>query len=184
MFFAPEGIACYTPLRKGSSVPQRGFLNRRVRLAHCAGLLSAAADEARAVAILRDHARVIAASDGITVVRRLGDQVEYVAEDAVSTLWTGQRFPVERCISGLAIMSGEPILIPDIRNDSRVPLNAYLATFVHSMAMFPIGRTAAVGAYWKHAGPIDFETVELMEELAAAARPVFDPAAPETRQAG
>lgn len=149
-----------------------------------AGLLSAAADEAHAVAILRDHARVVAASDGITVVRRDGDQVEYVAEDAIDALWTGQRFPMSMCISGLAIMAGEPILIPDIRHDPRVPLNAYLSTFVLSMAMFPIGRTAAVGAYWKHAGPIDFETVELMTELAAAARPIFDPAAPEARAAG
>lgn len=148
------------------------------------GLLSAAADEADAVAILRDHARIVAMSDGITVVRREGNEVVYVAEDAISPLWTGQRFPVERCISGLAIMAGEPILIPDIRRDDRVPLNAYLATFVHSMAMFPIGRTAAVGAYWREAGPIDTETVELMTDLAAAARDIFDPTAPQARAAG
>jgi hypothetical protein len=165
-------------------VPQRGFLNRRVRLAHTLGLLSAAADEADAVTILRDHARVVAASDGITVVRREGDQVHYVTEDAIGALWTGQRFPISMCISGLAIMAGEPILIPDIRLDPRVPLNAYLATFVHSMAMFPIGRTAAVGAYWQAAGPIDMETVELMSELADAAAMIFDPAAPQVRAAG
>lgn len=165
-------------------MPRRGFLNRRVRLAHTTGLLSAAIDTADAVAILRDHARVVAASDGITVVQRDGNEVAYVAEDAISTLWTGQRFPIERCISGLAIMAGEPILIPDIRRDDRVPLNAYLATFVHSMAMFPIGRTAAIGAYWKHAGPIDMETVDLMTDLAAAARDIFDPAAPQARAAG
>lgn len=165
-------------------MPQRGFLHRRVRLAHTTGLLSAAADEAHAVKILRDHARVIAASDGITVVRRDGDEVEYLTEDAIGALWTGQRFPMSMCISGLAIMAGEPIVIPDIRHDPRVPLNAYLATFVHSMAMFPIGRTAAVGAYWKQAGPVDMETVELMCELAEAARPIFDPTAPEARRAG
>jgi hypothetical protein len=165
-------------------VPQRGFLNRRVRLAHTLGLLSAASDEGDAVAILRDHARVVAASDGITVVRREGDEVAYVAEDAISPLWTGQHFPMAMCISGLAIMTGEPILIPDIRNDSRVPLNAYLATFVHSMAMFPIGRTAALGAYWKEAGPIDMDAVELLTELADAAAALLDPAAPEVRQAG
>ncbi|ODP37830.1 GAF domain-containing protein [Sphingomonas turrisvirgatae] len=165
-------------------MPQRGLLNRRVRLAHTLGLLSAASDATDAVAILRDHARVIAASDGVTVVRREGDEVAYVAEDAISPLWTGQRFPMARCISGLAIMAGKPILIPDIRNDSRVPMNAYLATFVQSMAMFPIGRAAAIGAYWKHAGPIDPVTVELMPELAAAAREIFDPSAPEVRAAG
>ncbi len=165
-------------------MPQRGFLNRRVRLAHSAGLLSAATDEADAIAILCDHARVVAAADGITVVRREGDEVAYVAEDAIGTLWTGQRFPIAMCISGLAIMAGEPILIPDIRNDPRVPLNAYLATFVHGMAMFPIGRTAALGAYWKQAGPIDPETVELMTQLAAAAAIILDPTAPPVREAG
>lgn len=165
-------------------MPQRGFLNRRVRLAHTLGLLSAAVDETDAVAILRDHARVIAASDGVTVVRRDGNRVAYVAEDAIGTLWTGQSFPMSMCISGLAIMAGEPILIPDIRHDPRVPLNAYLSTFVLSMAMFPIGRTAAVGAYWERAGPIDLETVELMTELAGVAAEIFDPAAPPVRAAG
>jgi len=165
-------------------VPQRGFRNRRVRLSHTLGLLSAAIDEADAVTILRNHARVVAASDGITIVQRDGDEVAYVAEDAISPLWEGQRFPIERCISGLAIMVGEPILIPEIRNDSRVPLNAYLSTFVHSMAMFPIGRAAAIGAYWREPGPIDLLAVELMAELAAAAVPIFDPAAPPARRAG
>lgn len=166
------------------AVPQRGFLNRRVRLAHTLGLLGAAADVADAVAILRDHARIIAAADGITVVRREGDEVVYIAEDAISPLWNGQRFPLARCISGLAIMAGEPILIPDIRNDARVPMNAYLATFVQSMATFPIGRTAAIGAYWQQAEPIDLQTVELMSELAQAAMAIFDPSAPSVRKAG
>lgn len=165
-------------------MPQRGFLNRRVRLAHTLGLLSAASDMADAIAVLRGHARVVAASDGVTIVRREGDEVVYVAEDAISPLWTGQRFPIARCISGLAIMAGEPIVIPDIRNDARVPMNAYLATFVQSMAMFPVGRTAAIGAYWERAGPIDHETVELMSELAEAAKAIFDPAAPSARAAG
>jgi hypothetical protein len=166
------------------AVPQRGFLNRRVRLAHTLGLLGAAADTADAVAILHGHARVIAAADGITVVRREGDEVAYVAEDAISPLWVGQRFAINRCISGLAIMAGEPILIPDIRNDARVPMNAYLATFVQSMAAFPIGRTAAIGTYWRQAGPIDLQTVELMSELAQAATAIFDPTAQPVLKAG
>lgn len=160
------------------------FRARRDRLAQAAGLLDKAADEGEAVAILHDHARAIAHSDGITIVRREGGEVSYVAEDAVSPLWTGQRFPIERCISGLAILAGEPILIPDIRNDSRVPLNAYLATFVASMAMFPIGRTAALGAYWKGPGPIDPVAVQMMTELVATAVPVFDPSASPARRAG
>lgn len=165
-------------------MPQRGFRNRKVRLAHTLGLLGAAPDMAAAFSILRDHARVIADADGITLVERDGDAIVYVAEDAISPLWTGQRFPIGRCISGLAILSGEPIAIPDIHNDARVPMNAYLATFVQRMATFPIGRVAAIGAYWDRAGPIDAETIELMRELAGAAAMICDPAAPLARAAG
>jgi len=165
-------------------MPRHDIRSRHERLAQAIGLLDSASGPDDATAILRGHARAIAAADGITVVLREGNEVFYAAEDAISPLWTGQRFPVERCISGLAIMAGEPILIPDIRNDPRVPLNAYLATFVASMAMFPIGRTAALGAYWKHSGPVDDDAVDLMTRLAAAATRIFDPSAPSARQAG
>lgn len=165
-------------------MPHHDIPGRHERLARAIGLLDSASGRDDATAILRDHARAIADADGITVVLREGMEVFYAAEDAISPLWTGQRFPVERCISGLAIMAGEPILIPDIRNDPRVPLNAYLATFVASMAAFPIGRTAALGAYWRHPGAVDLEAVGLMTRLAAAAARIFDPSAPPARKAG
>lgn len=163
---------------------QHDIQGRHERLVQAICLLDSASGWDDATTILRDHARAVADADGITVVLREGDVVYYAAEDAISPLWTGQRFPIERCISGLAIMAGEPILIPDIRNDPRVPLNAYLATFVASMAMFPIGRTAALGAYWRHPGAVTPETTELMTRLAAAAMQIFDPSAPSARQAG
>lgn len=165
-------------------MPRHDIQGRHERLAQAIGLLDSASGRDDATTILRDHARAIADADGITVVLREGEQVFYAAEDAISPLWTGQHFPIERCISGLAIMAGEPILIPDIRNDSRVPLNAYLATFVASMAMFPIGRTAALGAYWRLPGAVDLDAVGLMTRLAAAAVQVFDPSAPPARKAG
>ena len=100
---------------------------------------SGATSEEEVLEMLRDSARAIALSDGVAVVRRYGDQVAYVGEDAITPLWTGQRFPIHTCISGLAMLARQPILIPDILKDPRVPLNAYLSTFVRSMAMFPIG---------------------------------------------
>lgn len=163
---------------------QHDIQGRHARLAQAIGLLDSASGWDDASTILRDHARAIADADGITVVLRQGEEVFYAAEDAISPLWTGQRFPVERCISGLAIMAGEPILIPDIRNDPRVPLNAYLATFVASMAAFPIGRTTALGAYWRNPGAVDLEAVTLMTRLAAAAALILDPNAPPARKAG
>jgi hypothetical protein len=157
-------------------LPNLARLDRWTSLAGAMRRLRAARSPEEGVAILRDSARAIAASDGITVVRRERDEVAYVAEDAISPLWTGQRFPITLCVSGMAILTGEPILIPDIRMDARVPLNAYLSTFVESMAMFPIGAgapVAAMGAYWRTARPIDREAVALLTDLARAAGPLF-----------
>lgn len=126
---------------------------------------------------LRTSARAIAAADGITVVKRIGDEVAYIGEDAISPLWTGQSFPMRMCISGMAIAARAPIVIPDIMQDKRVPLNAYLSTFVRSMAMVPVGHgepTLAMGAYWREARPIAPLTVDRMRELAGYAADALD----------
>lgn len=126
---------------------------------------------------LRASARRVARSDGITIIRRDGDEVAYIAEDAQTPLWTGHSFPIESCISGLAMLENRPILIPDIYADNRVPHAAYQATFVSSMAMFPIGSgepQMAMGAYWRTAGPLDPEAVSLLSSLARAASDAFD----------
>ncbi len=121
------------------------------------------------IAVLRESAREIAGAQGIAVVRRDGDHVVYVAEDAIAPLWTGQRFPIESCISGLAILDGHPILIPDIYLDPRVPLAAYEPTFVRRLAAYPIGlmdRSMALGVYWDTPGPIDPALSPLLASLA------------------
>jgi hypothetical protein len=131
--------------------------------------LKTAASMDQVVEIVRGSARAVAGADGVTVVRRVGGRVHYVAEDAMSPLWTGQDFPIDQCISGMAIMGGEPILIPDISMDPRVPLQLYMGTFVRSMAMFPVGigpAVAAIGVYWRQPSPIHDETVALFESLA------------------
>jgi GAF domain-containing protein len=126
---------------------------------------------------LRSSARTIAECDGITIVRRVGDRVVYVAEDALSPLWIGQSFPIEACVSGQAMLRNQPILIPDVFADPRVPHAAYRTTFVNSMAMFPIGSDEpqlALGAYWHEAGPIDPDAAQLLASLARAAGAAFD----------
>lgn len=141
------------------------------------GRLSSAQSVDELVMVLRGSARAIAQADGITVVRRRGDRVAYVAEDAACTLWTGQDFPMQACISGIAMVENKPILIEDIYADDRVPHPAYRSTFVKSMAMFPIGSAdpqMSMGAYWAKAGPIDPETVTLLASLARAASVAFE----------
>lgn|SRR5512139_1142665 len=151
--------------------------DRRDRLLALVGDLASALSVERLIMSLRGSARSVAGADGITVVRREGDRVRYVAEDAVSSLWEGQSFSVEQCISGLAMIENRPIVIPDVYVDSRVPIDAYQRTFVRSMAMFPIGRSAptlAMGAYWAKAGMPDPEVIQLLASLARAAGSSFE----------
>lgn len=122
--------------------------------------------------ILRISARAILRCDGVAVVRREDDMVHYVGEDAIAPLWSGQRFPIETCISGIAMLERQMIVIPDIRLDPRVPLNAYLSTFVASMAMAPIGHgqpVASIGAYWRSTAPIEEDALTLLHMLAKGA---------------
>ncbi len=111
------------------------------------------------------------------MIRRDGDEVVYVGEDAISPLWTGQRFPIERCISGMAILARVPIVIPDIGADHRVPLSAYLATFVRSMAAFPLGTPApiaALGLYWREVRPLGRDVEALVGFLSQGANAAFE----------
>ena len=158
-------------MREPDSFEQRRLLTEAMaRLSHARSI-----DEL--VTVLRECARTIARCDGVTVIRREGNRVAYIAEDAMSPLWAGSDFPIENCISGLAIIEARPIHIPDIYQDSRVPVDAYRPTFVRSMSMYPIGLmgpSMAMGAYWASAGPIDPEAIALLGNLARAASPVFD----------
>ena len=117
---------------------------------------------------VRVSARALALADGIAIIRREDENVHYVAEDAVSPLWAGHAFPIETCISGMAILERKPIVIANVMLDARVPHHLYRETFVRSMAMFPFGIGApvgAVGAYWAKAGAIDADTLAILEML-------------------
>ncbi|MET0360541.1 MAG: ATP-binding protein [Sphingobium sp.] len=121
--------------------------------------------------ILRSSARRIVGADGIAVILRDGDKCHYVAEDAREPLWAGQRFPMQFCVSGWAMMHNETAVIRDIFLDPRVPQDAYRATFVRSMLMVPIGKpepVAAIGAYWSEAGQFGSNEITLLETLGRA----------------
>jgi GAF domain-containing protein len=129
------------------------------------------------VTALREGARMLGAADGISIIRREGNRVAYIAEDALSSLWSRQSFPLHKCISGIAMLERRPILVPDIRRDPRVPQEPYLSTYVKSMAMFPIGPgepELAMGIYWREAKSIDPETVSLLTGLARSAGAAFE----------
>ncbi|MEK2646255.1 GAF domain-containing sensor histidine kinase [Bdellovibrio sp. BCCA] len=119
--------------------------------------------------LVRKAARAIANSDGATFVLRDGEFCFYADEDAIGPLWKGQRFPIQTCISGWAMLNKKAVVIEDIYQDSRIPIDAYAPTFVKSLAMTPIRKEApigAIGAYWKEKHIPTDEQLELLQALA------------------
>lgn len=135
---------------------------RSALIAEAEQRLALAENQAAIIETVRAHARSICGSDGITFVLREGDMCHYVEEDAIGPLWKGQKFPMSVCISGWAMLHGETAVIEDVFADPRIPYDAYLPTFVHSLIMTPVGtrNVAAMGAYWKNKR--QFSDLEIM----------------------
>jgi two-component system CheB/CheR fusion protein len=139
--------------------------------------LDAATDLAAVGEVVRTAARALAGAMGATFVIREGEFCFYADEDAVAPLWKGQRFPIDTCLSGWAMLHRSTTVVPDIEIDPRIPLDAYRPTFVRSLAMVPVGSpdpVAAIGAYWSVARTPDPEAVHRLEALAAATGAVID----------
>jgi diguanylate cyclase (GGDEF)-like protein len=101
--------------------------------------------------VVRVAARELTGADGATFVLREGDRCFYADEYAIAPLWKGQKFPLEACISGWAMLNRQHVAIEDIYADDRIPHDAYRPTFVKSLVMVPIRRVdplGAIGLYW------------------------------------
>lgn len=115
------------------------------------------------------RARRLAAADGACVIFREGEMVHYSRVDSVAPLWAGCRFPIGNCLSGWSIVHRQPVVIPDIRKDPRVPLEYYEKTFVKSLAITPIDPRSpigAIGVYWAHRHRATLRQMVLLERLA------------------
>jgi two-component sensor histidine kinase len=100
--------------------------------------------------IVRSAARQIAEADAAAFVLREEDHCAFVDEEAPVPLVKGSRYALAECASGWAMLNQTSLAIPDIHQDERVA-DALKATFVRSMAVFPIRPSdpvAAVGVYW------------------------------------
>ena len=147
------------------------FAQAWLQLLRSRAALDAANSVSDVVEIVRSTARSIVLADGITFVRRAGDHCHYIAEDAISPLWLGRKFPLASCISGWCMAQRQPVVIDDIYTDARVPADAYKPTFVQSLAMVPVGidtPVAAIGAYWAQRGNPARESVFYLQGLAGA----------------
>ena len=121
--------------------------------------------------VVRGTARAVCSADGVTFVLRDGDKCHYVEEDAISPLWKGQRFPMETCISGWAMLNSKTVVLKDIYADDRIPHDAYRKTFVKSLVMVPVrtvAPVAAIGAYWGHHRNFTVQEIATIEALADA----------------
>jgi hypothetical protein len=77
------------------------------RLVQAVRDFAAARDLDQVVEIVRHAARELVDADGATFVLRDEGQCYYVDEDAIQPLWRGQRFPLDACISGWAMLHSE-----------------------------------------------------------------------------
>lgn len=120
-------------------------------------------------AIVRIAARELTGADGATFVLRDGDQCYYADENAITPLWKGRRFPMSICIGGWCMGGRQQIVIEDIYDDERIPIEAYRPTFVKSLVMVPIRTEAPVGAignYWATKHQATPEEIKLIQALA------------------
>lgn len=128
-------------------------------------------DAASLIECARASARNILGADGFTLVKRIGEQTDYLAENAIETLWAGMQFDIDKCLAGRAMLEEHTIVIPDITHVENIPLNVYLATFIRSLVAVPFGGvppTHAICAYWREARSIDPDEVAITEAFARA----------------
>jgi PAS domain S-box-containing protein len=133
--------------------------------------LSAARDVSVVSDLVRQFARKLAAAEGACVVLRQGDEVFYAAEDSIEPLWLGRRLPVHTCVEGWAIEHNVPVAIEDIYADARVPHELYRPTYVKSLAVMPVNRSApmaAIGVYWANPHRATERELALLQALADA----------------
>jgi two-component system CheB/CheR fusion protein len=160
-------------------MPERHFLSNlppeAARLLRVVHELSFARSLDAITAAAGSAARDLTGADGVTFVLRDGGQCFYADENAIAPLWKGRRFPLDACISGWVMRHNQPVVIPDIYTDPRIPASLYRPTFVKSLAMVPV-RTpdaiAAIGAYWAEmhaASDHEIGAMSLLADTAALA---------------
>ena len=92
------------PVESGAERPE-GDRHRLARLSRAISDLSRAPTAEAVIELVRRAARELSGASGVSVVVREGGLCSYVAEDSAFSLWTGQTFPLEVCISGQAMIS-------------------------------------------------------------------------------
>ena len=113
--------------------------------------------------------KIITGADGVTFILLDYGFAYYLDEDATTSLWKGQRLPLDTDIAGRAMINRKPCIIEDISEYTKDIKNIYEGTFVKSMAVIPIHKEeiiASIGIYWSYHYQATSEEVKLLELLA------------------
>ncbi|HEX5801994.1 MAG TPA: hypothetical protein VFY24_03145, partial [Azospira sp.] len=110
--------------RRAEADLARGHERQR-RLAEIVEEVAGVRDLGGLMKIIRHALRELTGADGATLILREKAHCFYVDEDAIGPLWKGQRFPLESCISGWAMLHAQTVTIEDIYADERIPHEAY-----------------------------------------------------------
>lgn len=159
---------------------KRSSCARRSASADCiidlAKRLAYAVDIHDVMAMVLTVVRTELEADGVSFILREGDTCRYADESAISPLWRGKQFPIDRCISGWVMLNRQAVAIQDVFSDPRVPADAYRPTFVQSLAMAPVRREAplaALGAYWKAVQPVSQRALQTLQDIADVTAPAL-----------
>jgi two-component sensor histidine kinase len=137
--------------------------------------LSNARSQDEIMAVVSQAVRALLQADGATLAIRDGDHIRFVADDAISPLWTDRRLPLNGCVAGWCMTHAEPVAVLDIYQDARIFTPLYRPDFVRSLAMAPVGLEkpiAALGAYWtelREPQPGDVERLQAIADGTALA---------------
>lgn len=117
-------------------------------------------------------ARRLNRADGSALVLVDGRFAHHVDEDGRGPGWRGRRIPLDSDITGWCVRNRRSVVVPDVRQDIRLPVAPYWSTPVTSLVAVPVRGRQPIGAlinYWTDAHRAGAADVELLQVLADSA---------------
>ncbi len=164
-------------LRKKSEDHIKQLNNRLFQLIEIINKLSAVQTRDQLQNTITQGARMLSGATGSTFIIKEDQQCFYAKSDTPGALWEGERFNLNGCVSGWALLNNTPVYIPDIYNDDRVPLELYRNTFIKALSIIPSGGVVpqfALGYYWDRDYVPDENEKNLLRALVDAATIAFN----------
>lgn len=122
--------------------------------------------------------RRLIGADGSVFVVREGSFCFYAEEDGIVPSWKGRSVPIDTCICGWSMLNNTPVVIPNVRADTRVSSDVLRS--VESLLIMPIRRPQPVGAialFWKSSHEPSAEeshTMNLFTDIVGCAMRSFE----------